>query len=107
VRRLKDVFVPEDSLGRKSRRAVDRFSPSFCRAGFEPRRGRPAAPSFQAAETDDTLGDATRTHGSNPARLRHWEVTTAIRAEIFALPRARSLPPGSWILAPDSSPYNP
>jgi hypothetical protein len=41
-------------------------------------------PAFRAAEADDTQGAATRTHGSNPARLRHWEVATAIRAEIFA-----------------------
>jgi hypothetical protein len=66
-----DVFRPEDSVGRKSRRAVGWFSPPFCRAGSEPRRGRPTDPRFEAAETDNALGDSTRTHGSNPARLRH------------------------------------
>jgi hypothetical protein len=46
------------------------FSPRFCRAGFEPRRGQPTSLRFEASKTDDTLGDATCTHGSNPARFR-------------------------------------
>src|SRR5258707_15504945 len=35
------------------------FSPRFCRAGFEPRRGRPTSLRFEATKTDHTLGDAT------------------------------------------------
>jgi hypothetical protein len=58
-------------VGRKSRRAEDGFFPRFDRAGFEPRRGRANSQRFEAAETRDTLGDASRTHGSNPARLKH------------------------------------
>src|SRR5260370_47753 len=47
------------------------FFPTFLRAGFEPRRGRPTSLHFEATRTDDTLDEATPTHGSNPARLRH------------------------------------
>ena len=47
------------------------FFPTFLRAGFEPRRGRPTSVHFQATKTEDTLGEATCTPGSNPARLRH------------------------------------
>ncbi len=38
------------------------------RAGFEPRRGGRSAPGLERPENDHILGDATRTHGSNPAR---------------------------------------
>src|SRR4029077_4257047 len=47
---------------------------------------------FQATRTDDTLDQATCTHGSNPARLMTWVVATAVRAEIFALPHISKLP---------------
>jgi hypothetical protein len=58
-------------VGRKSRRAEDGFFPEFDRAGFEPRGERATSLRFEAAETCDTLGDATRTHGSNPARSKY------------------------------------
>jgi hypothetical protein len=63
------------TVGRKSRWGEDlgapktTFFPTFLRAGIEPRRGRPTSVHFQATRTDDTLDEATCTHGSNPARL--------------------------------------
>jgi hypothetical protein len=62
-----------------------RFSPGICRAGFELCRGRPTSQRFEATKTDHTLGDATCTHGSNPARLRHgwWRPQSAPRSSPY------------------------
>jgi hypothetical protein len=38
------------------------------RAGFEPLRGSTTPSGLERPENDHILGDATRTHGSNPAR---------------------------------------
>ena len=114
------VFSTQRAVGRRSRWGEDlgapktSFFPTFLRAGFEPRRGRPTSLHFEATRTDDPLDEATRTHGSNPARNAHFQMDHPRRAEIFAPPhpgrptipsQVHALPPappGSWILAPDS-----
>ena len=62
------------------------FFPTFLRAGFEPRRGRPTSLHFEASRTDHTLDEASRAHGSNPARNAHLQMDHPRRAEIFAPP---------------------
>ena len=83
VRRLKDVLVREESVGAKMSARTAVAFPRFCRAGFEPRRGRPAALRFEAA-------DQRYPWRCNPhAWLKSGAVTivgvaTARRAEISA-----------------------
>jgi hypothetical protein len=59
------------------------------RAGFEPRRGCTTPPGLERPENDHILGDATRTHGSNPARFSQ---RSGIR-----FPRRDFRPTGSWV----------
>ena len=64
---------------------------NLSRAGFEPRRGRTTSPGLERTENDQILGDATCTHGSNPARSSQARWCPFVRAEIFALPDPGSL----------------
>src|SRR5580700_5335914 len=59
------------------------------RAGFEPRRGCTTSPGLDRPENDDILGDARRTHGSNPARSSQ---RSGIR-----FPAPRFSPHRSWV----------
>jgi hypothetical protein len=86
------VFSTQRAVGRRFRWGEDLGAPktsffqTFLRAGFEPRRGRPTSLHFESSDTEDTLDEATRTHGSNPARNAHFQMDHPRRAEIFALP---------------------
>src|ERR1700724_1730927 len=73
--------VGRHPVGRKSRRAEDRFPPRFDRAGFEPLRGPATSLHFKRLEIDDTLGAATHTHGSNPARAHLGRKTSSARRD--------------------------
>ena len=55
-------------------------------SGRSPRRDLRPTEHFEATRTDDSLDEATRTHGSNPARSaqRRWQSLRC--AEVFALP---------------------
>ena len=77
-------------VGRKSRRAEDasnilrQIAPDLSRAV-----GEGSSPVLTAPRPD-TLDEATRTHGSNPARHTRFKMDYPRRAEIFALPTATS-----------------
>jgi len=45
-----------------------------------------ATPAFLTAPKLDMLDEATRTHGSNPARNTRFQIDCPRRAEILALP---------------------
>ena|ERR1700730_5215771 len=72
---LNTGYLAEQGRAKAKRRRVSArrglvFSPRFNRAGFEPLRGRATSLHFKRLEEENTLGDATRTHGSNPTRSR-------------------------------------
>src|SRR5258707_6316771 len=66
------------------------FSPRFCRAGFEPRRGRPTSLRFEATKTRPHAGRYNVHAWLKSGAITTGVVATAIRAEIFALPHAVS-----------------
>jgi len=66
--------MPKEGGAKNSARPTCRFVMRVFRAGFEPFRGRATSAGLNGPRNDHTLGVATRTHGSNPARSsqRRW-----------------------------------